>query len=223
MADRTAFLNIVRSAGRLAELPSTPPELPAVSPPALSDVAVVDHFVAQLEKVDGHAHLVEPDEVVGVVRQLLVEYGGGDVMAWSRDELPVTGVVEAIGDVGGRLIDTVTPHTTHRDHNRGYTHANIGITGADAAFAESGSIVVTSGAGRPRMASLIPLVHIALLTASKIHRSLTHFMTSDPGAIERGANLVCITGPSRTGDIEQELNLGVHGPKHLHVIVITSL
>ena len=73
------------------------------------------------------------------------------------------------------------------------------------------------------MASVIPLVHIAVLPASRIYRSLTDYLVAEPGVVDQGANVVAITGPSRTADIEQELNLGVHGPGHLHVIVVESL
>jgi L-lactate utilization protein LutC len=54
----------------------------------------------------------------------------------------------------------------------------------------------------------------------RIARSLAHYAIDHPAAIEGTSNLVVITGPSRTADIEQQLNLGVHGPKHLHVILV---
>jgi L-lactate dehydrogenase complex protein LldG len=107
-----------------------------------------------------------------------------------------------------------------RRHLQGYQHVDAGITGADAGLAESGSIVLRTGPGRPRLASLIPVVHVAVLTVRRIARSLAHYAIDHPAAIEGTSNLVVITGPSRTADIEQQLNLGVHGPKHLHVILV---
>ena len=73
------------------------------------------------------------------------------------------------------------------------------------------------------MASLIPLVHIALLREQDISPSLSHWIADNPTAAANTSNLVVITGPSRTADIEQILNLGVHGPKYLHVLVVASL
>jgi L-lactate dehydrogenase complex protein LldG len=71
------------------------------------------------------------------------------------------------------------------------------------------------------MASLIPLVHIALLRSADISPSLSHWVAEHPEAARQTSNLVFVTGPSRTADIEQVLNLGVHGPKHLHVVLLS--
>ena len=70
------------------------------------------------------------------------------------------------------------------------------------------------------MASLIPEVHIALAASDQVYRSLSHFLFERPDVVTKGSNVVVITGPSRTGDIEQTLTLGVHGPRRLHVVVI---
>ena len=96
----------------------------------------------------------------------------------------------------------------------------VGITGAYAALADTGSIVVVSGPGRGRIASLLPPTHIAVVGAEQLSPSLAPFLTANPDVADVGTNMVVITGPSRTGDIEGTLVLGVHGPGDLHVIVI---
>ncbi|MDH3189803.1 MAG: lactate utilization protein, partial [Acidimicrobiia bacterium] len=60
----------------------------------------------------------------------------------------------------------------------------------------------------------------ALVTTASIHRNLVHWAHEFPGNAAETANLVIVTGPSRTGDIELELTLGVHGPRHMHVVLI---
>ena len=97
--------------------------------------------------------------------------------------------------------------------------APFGITGADYGFAETGSIV-TIAANESRLVSLLPPVHIALLSKSRMLTGLDEFYTLQPLPAGRSASTVFITGPSRSADIEMILVRGVHGPRIIHVIVI---
>jgi L-lactate dehydrogenase complex protein LldG len=101
-----------------------------------------------------------------------------------------------------------------------YGNVSLGITGSIAGLAESGSVVLDHAQGQPRLASLVPETHVVLLEISTIERTLAHWAARHPDLVPASANLVIVTGPSRTGDIEQILNLGVHGPRHLHVVLI---
>ncbi len=94
----------------------------------------------------------------------------------------------------------------------------VGVTGAVAGIAETGSLLLTSGAGETLKASLLPEVHIAVLNAAKILPTLADALTL-PEVREASAGVV-ITGPSRTADIEMTLTIGVHGPGELHVFLI---
>lgn len=96
--------------------------------------------------------------------------------------------------------------------------ADVGISSADAALSETGSIVVRSGPGRSRLATLLPPVHIALVPGERLTADLFTWVAGR-GEAEFPANLVLISGPSKTADIEQTLAIGVHGPKRLIVIL----
>jgi L-lactate dehydrogenase complex protein LldG len=96
----------------------------------------------------------------------------------------------------------------------------VGLTGAHGGLADTGAIALISGPGRSRLASLLPPVHIALLSQSKIYPSFSSFLAAHPAAAETGSNLVFIAGPSRSGDIELTLSMGVHGPGEVHVIIL---
>jgi L-lactate dehydrogenase complex protein LldG len=100
------------------------------------------------------------------------------------------------------------------------TSVHVGLTGADAGLAETGSIVVASGPGKSRLASLLPPVHVAILARDRLTASLAALIRERPYLATSGANFVCITGPSRTADIEHTLTRGVHGPKEVHVVIV---
>lgn len=215
--DRDAFLATVRAATRTADLPDAPvPPIGVGATPA----DVVEVFVERLEATDGIAHRVRAAETVATVAALADEYDVDRFLTWADGELPVPGVVSGLIADGRRPVPAETPRDRHdrRSHHERYRTVRFGVTGADAALAESGSIVLTHGRGRPRMASLIPLVHVAVVAASTVTDSLSAWAAGID--VASTANLVIITGPSRTGDIEMQLNLGVHGPKHLHVVVV---
>jgi L-lactate dehydrogenase complex protein LldG len=182
-------------------------------------VDVVALFSEILERVDGYVHTGDP---VTAIDEIVARYGVGPFLSWDPDSLPVTGAVTHLENLGCVRVDAEVPGEpdARKAHQAGYTDVHIGLTGADAAFAETGSIVVRSGPGKPRMASLVPLIHIAFLPVEKIFRSPMHWLTRFGTEIEGDANVVYITGPSRTADIEQQLNLGVHGPRELHVVLV---
>ena len=93
-----------------------------------------------------------------------------------------------------------------------------GITGALVGIADTGTLVMIGGEGRPLTASLLPEIHIAILRASEILPSLPEALRK-PEVREAAAGVI-ITGPSRTADIEMTLTIGVHGPSELHVFLI---
>src|SRR5690606_14437701 len=115
--------------------------------------------------------------------------------------------------------DLVRPDVdAHADDLARLDTVSVGITGAVAVLADTGSIVVTSGAGRPRLASLLPPTHVALVTRAQIVASLGAWLAAEPTVPTSVANCVVITGPSRTADIEMTLTRGVHGPRAVHIV-----
>ena len=96
---------------------------------------------------------------------------------------------------------------------------SLGLTGADAGLAETGSVVLASGPGRSRLASLLVPVHVAVLHVDRLVNDVAVLLATRPDLVAAGSNLVAITGPSRTADIEHTLSRGVHGPGEVHVIL----
>jgi len=94
----------------------------------------------------------------------------------------------------------------------------VGITQAAAAIAQTGTVLVLGGEGKPLTASLLPDVHIAILHTRDIHADLESILQLPAFASVPAASF--ISGPSRTGDIELTITLGVHGPRELVVFLV---
>lgn len=103
--------------------------------------------------------------------------------------------------------------------------AGIGVTGADYAVAETGSVVVMPRKGLSRLVSLVPPVHLALVRPQDVVETLTDLfllrrLEFHRNGGEMGSYLNFITGPSRTADIESTLVVGVHGPREVHLVLL---
>lgn len=94
--------------------------------------------------------------------------------------------------------------------------ATLGVTRCVAAVADTGSLFLVAGPGRPRSTSLVPRIHLAVVHEDDLVPSLPDALAR---VSEPGSAMTCITGPSRSGDIEQILTLGVHGPSQVHVVL----
>lgn len=94
------------------------------------------------------------------------------------------------------------------------------VTTTLGGIAETGTLVLSPTAEEPRAMSLVPPVHIAVLEAKQIHHNFQEMMLKEGWTEDMPTNLLLISGPSKTGDIEFSLQYGVHGPKELVVILL---
>jgi L-lactate dehydrogenase complex protein LldG len=189
----------------------------------------LERFGREFERVGGVLHRVAaarevPEAVVAIAR----ERGMQRVVAWHADSLGLD-VATALAAHG--LQATAAPEAEvtalEREQRRALAAAaDLGVTGADLAVAETGTLVVVSGAGRPRSASLLPACHVAVFDREALLESLEQAglaleaWHADPPPAGRGASINFITGPSRTADIELTLTRGVHGPKEVHALFV---
>ena len=99
----------------------------------------------------------------------------------------------------------------------------LGITGCFCAVAETGSLVLASSPATPSSTHLLPETHIAIVPASRIVAALEDayaLLRAELGELPRA--LSTVSGPSRTGDIEQTIVLGAHGPYRVHVVIVDA-
>ena len=103
-----------------------------------------------------------------------------------------------------------------------FNETDASITTTIGAIAESGSIVLHPTPEEPRLMSLVPDIHIALVYEDTIYETFNQIITNQYWAKNMPTNALLISGPSKTADIEQVLAYGVHGPKELIVLILAS-
>ncbi|MDP4548082.1 lactate utilization protein C [Marinobacter sp. MDS2] len=101
-----------------------------------------------------------------------------------------------------------------------FWQVDASITGTAGAIAATGSLVLWPDRHEPRLMSLLPPLHIALLKASEIEDNLYTMMEKQNWSAGLPTNLLLVSGPSKTADIEQVLAYGAHGPKELVVLIL---
>ncbi len=200
---------------------------PAASPrmsPAPPSAALVAQFIARAEAAEAFVSVAADwAGALQRVADILFELEARQVIV-SADAWQAPWDIARLADVLEE--DTIRPTTSLHDASAAAIakFAYVGITAADCAIADTGTVVVASGADGGRVESLVPPVHIALLTVSRLlprlRDALEWLARSD--AFERCSAVTFITGPSRTADIELTLTIGVHGPKQLFVVLVND-
>jgi L-lactate dehydrogenase complex protein LldG len=101
-----------------------------------------------------------------------------------------------------------------------FDDVDAGFTTVRSAIADTGSLVLWPSPGEPRLLSLVPPLHVALLSAATIRDTLLGVLRDEGWAKALPPNVLLVSGPSKTADIEQTLAYGVHGPRRLVVVVV---
>jgi L-lactate dehydrogenase complex protein LldF len=193
-----------------------PAEILTVSPPGeqtapIRDQKRTDNFRLELEALGGRFTLCLPDEVAEKALQIIRAHGIDQVLAWDASCLP------------DNLLERLSGEGIHFSYPTSETLESssqmlVGLTGAYAGLADTGSLVLLGGQGKPMTTSLLPQIHIAILCEVNICENLDQVLTRDE--VIMASSAVVITGPSRTSDIEMTLTVGVHGPGELYVICL---
>jgi L-lactate dehydrogenase complex protein LldG len=164
-------------------------------------------FVAELRSLGVAVHEEPTVEALRArVHELL---RGKRVLSWPARALPC--------DLGPALADLAPLDGSAPLSDQ--AACEIGLTGADAAIAETGTLALVSSADHPRTASLLPPTHVAVVREADFVPTLARCFERLAPAIPAASAVNFITGPSRTADIELQLTLGVHGPGELIVVL----
>jgi L-lactate dehydrogenase complex protein LldG len=255
MTTRAEFLDRVRTEirktrglfpARSAPRPARPAEAADMIRRQLTErwLQTLERFRLEFERVGGVFHRVATArDVPALVASLARERDTTQLVAWHASTLGVD--VGAALESEGLTVDAVAPGATDADararHRQAAAAAGLGLTGVDLVIADTGTLVLRSGAGRPRSTSLLPACHVAVFDRGALVESLEQagvFLEAwhapegredppvrpadTPADRIDGAMITFITGPSRTADIELTLTRGVHGPKEVHAIFVEA-
>ena len=170
-------------------------------------------FTAALRKAKGEVHRAESLEAAMIIVSAVLE----DIEAKSavfNDQSPLN----TLG-LSNRwpTIDWEMAGQSEEVFRQFCATADVGLTSVDAALAETGTAVVSSGPGCSRLTALLPPVHLALIATSQLTADL--FTWTAKRHAPPPAAMTLISGPSKTADIEQTMAIGVHGPKRFIVIL----
>ncbi len=176
-----------------------------------SQSALTQRFIKEAKALSSVIH--QPANEAEAIEQILSLLGEEKlVLNWEFDQIQLTGLKEALQKKGINLSpDDAT--------------AKIGISGANAALAATGSLVLFSGNGRYRATSLLPITHIAIIQEDQILPNLESWVAQEREqdqlkAFKKASNVVIVSGSSRTADIALELILGMHGPGEMHIFIL---
>lgn len=214
MSSREQILGRLRQRKRLPFPASESPQThrPVVPLSDQSPAALQARFIEEAQKAGCLVHEAgSPEAAIAAILAIVGEDTA--VSAWDLDHIPLPGLAEAL--------DAANISRVAQDGG-----VRVGLTGVDAALAATGSVVVVSGNGRFRAASLLPPIHIAVVAAGQIVPDLESWWAAEKAAgleqTRRHSNIVVITGPSRTADIAMQLVMGMHGPHTLHFLLLTE-
>jgi L-lactate dehydrogenase complex protein LldG len=169
---------------------------------------LIENFRQNLESVGGECWVVYDETEAAEILLSIIQENGAKKIALSDSPL-----VKKI--VGFLRMEAKCLENASADE---LFQSDLGVTGAQLAIAETGTLVLESESERHRRTSLVPPIHVCVLEAKNIRQTLGEVLEILQSRLSR--TITFITGASRTSDIELTLAIGVHGPGKLHVILI---
>lgn len=188
--------------------------------------ALVIRFKQVLEATGGKAHEAhEAEEVAACIAEVCHRAAATEVALSGSSLLQELNLAARLAQ--RQLSVSVADDFAHRSHEEMVAQlasCEVGVTAVEYALAETATLSLSSDEPRALLVSLLPPIHIAVLQPHQIKASLAEVLfqlnAERTGRPEPAQSATFITGPSRTGDIELTLSVGVHGPKELHVIIL---
>lgn len=182
-----------------------------------SGVERLDRFQTMIESVHGEVHRCQGSNWLDTLADVLRQRGINNLLTPRAHAIG-----RAIRDSGREDLPPLLAYDRPIEGWREslFHDVEASITSTRGAIAETGSLILWPDADEPRLMSLVPPVHIAVLERKRIHATFHDTITADSWRAGMPTNALLVSGPSKTADIEQTLAYGVHGPRELIVLVL---
>ena len=188
----------------IASLPAAARVAPRIPGDTNSEIELL---LNEIGKLGGSTRrMAQRNEIADSLKQLVETEAIKKATLWQTRELQELGIEEHLRALG---VEIFPPHSG----KYALAECDLGVTSVDAALPETGTLLLRSSPERPRMVSLLPRVHLAIVRPSALRADVGPALAQVRGE----GYWVFVTGPSRTSDIELTTTIGVHGPKSLYV------
>lgn len=195
----------------------------AIRQDTLSREQMIARFEEEVKKVHGVVGRVSGHgELSSLLGALIEEKGIRKIARWDTPSLAELDSALMAGGAEVLPINLNEDESSRPEQRNALVQADMGLTEADFAVADIGSLVFRASGPQSRLASVIPPVHVAIVTPDKIVSSLRDLLPLLNTADGLPSAVSLVTGPSRTADIETIRTVGIHGPVELHVIIFEN-
>jgi len=217
-----------RMLGRLrAAAPAAPPDVAAL------DRMIDQHYVPATVSTPPAASLADMlERVMSAVQANVMRAGPGEWPTLLAEKIAAHGVRRLVLDPASRegaALSSVLPASVQTlgfdrplEQWKGelFDSVDAGFTVARSGIAATGTLILAPDRGSPRTVSLVPPLHIALIYADSLHANMHAAVRAERWGEGMPSNLVMVSGPSKTSDIQQTLAYGAHGPRWMWVIIV---
>lgn len=185
-----------------------------VETPNRSQSTIIERFSQELDALGAEFVSCTEHELVEKVIARLHKLRVQKMITWDSIRVGNVDLIKYLDRAGFTLLDSNLPaDEQYQEHLYSLSQAEAGLTGAIAALADTGTLVVPGGFGRSLLSSLLPPIHLVVLRVADIYPSMTDWLNNGgKQLLKEVPSTTLISGPSRTADIEMTLTIGVHGP-----------
>lgn len=216
---REMILSRLYSAGKGAAVHA--PETACLPIETLSQREKIEKLKKSMEAVRSEVHVVKSENWVDKLKEVLRKRELSTLLY-----APETKIGEALENAWAMDSEGLPELTVYEGDIENFKEKlfkiDAGITSTLGGISETGALILWPNEKEPRLMSLVPPIHIAVLEAEKIYNTFCEVIQKENWPDKMPTNSLMISGPSKTADIELTLAFGVHGPKELIVLILES-